>query len=142
MAQKIEFLSEYPVTIDSAGLKNARGIDLAEVYSTDGERYAFLMDLYAAIYDGCIYATGDRTIKNEIIAEYKEKVMKSIQRALVIQAAYMLDEGNAGTASGITITADGQKAVVTKDELRSKTICPAALDALKACAYPILYAGE
>lgn len=142
MAQKIEFLGEYPVTIDSTGLKNARGIDLAEIFNTDGERYAFLVDLYTAIYDGCIYATGYRPIKKKIIETHKADVEKSIQRALVIQASYMLDEGNAGTASGITITADGQKAVVSKNELRSKTICPAALDALKACAYPILYAGE
>ena len=54
----------------------------------------------------------------------------------------MHDTGNVGTESGITLTADGQKAVVGLRELRSKYICPAAIDALKACSIPLLYAGE
>lgn len=141
MGQRIDFLSGYPVTVDDSAIKNARGIDIKQEYGETGAQ-AFLIDVHNAIYEGCIYATGDRTIKNAIITGNKDAVMKSIQRALILQAGYMHEEGNAGTASGITITADGQKAVVTKNELRSKTICPSALDALKACAYPILYAGE
>jgi hypothetical protein len=50
--------------------------------------------------------------------------------------------GNVGLESGITITADGQKAVVALRELRSKMICPEAINALKACSVPLLYAGE
>lgn len=131
----------YPVEITVEELKNERALDLTKEYGTSGTK-GFLSDVYAAVYDGGIYATGDRDIKDRIIAAHREKVENAIKRALIMQAAYMHDEGNVGTASGITISADGQKAVVSKNELRSKNICIAAVDALKACSVPLLYAGE
>ncbi len=131
----------YPVEITVEELKNERALDLTKEYGVSGAK-AFLSDVYAAVYDGGIYATGDRDIKDRIIAAHREKVENAIKRALIMQAAYMHDEGNVGTASGITISADGQKAVVSKNELRSKNICIAAVDALKACSVPLLYAGE
>lgn len=131
----------YPINITGDDLKNERGIDLVQVYGSNGAR-GFLAEVHATVYDGGIYATGDRNIKDRIIETYRDKVENAIKRALVLQAAYMHDEGNVGTASGITISADGQKAVVSKNELRSKTICIAAMDALRACSVPLLYAGE
>ena len=132
---------EYPVTITATDLKNERGIDLVKEYGSNGLK-SFLSEAHSAVYDGGIYATGDSDIKNRIIEEHASTVTKAIQRALILQAAYMHDTGNVGTESGITITADGQKAVVGLRELRSKYICPAAIDALKACSIPLLYAGE
>ena len=131
----------YPVEITVEELKNERDIDLVKEYGRGGAR-GFLTDVFAAVYDGGIYATGDRDIKDRIIAKHLDKVENAIKRSLILQAAYMHDEGNVGTASGITISADGQKAVVSKNELRSKTICIASVDALKACSVPLLYAGE
>lgn len=131
----------YPIEITVEELKNERAIDLVALYGANGVR-GFLSEVFAAVYDGCIYATGDRDIKDRIIENYKDKAENAIKRALILQAAYMEDEGNVGTASGITISADGQKAVVSKNDLRSKTICTAAVDALKACSVPLLYAGE
>ena len=131
----------YPVEITVEDLKNERALDLVKEYGKSGVQ-GFLSDVYAAVYEGCIYATGDRDLKDRIITEHRQKTENAIKRALILQAAYMHDEGNVGTASGITISADGQKAVVGKNELRSKNICIAAMDALKACAVPLLYAGE
>ena len=132
---------EYPVTITATDLKNERGIDLVKEYGSNGLK-SFLSEVHSAVYDGGIYATGDSDIKNRIIEEHAGTVTKAIQRALILQATYMHDTGNVGTESGITPTADGQKAVVGLRELRSKYICPAAIDALKACSIPLLYAGE
>lgn len=132
---------EYPVTITATDLKNERGIDLVKEYGSNGAK-PFLSEVHSAVYDGGIYATGDSDIKNRIIETHASTVTKAIQRALILQAAYMHDTGNVGTESGITIAADGQKAVVGLREIRSKYICPAAIDALKACSIPLLYAGE
>ena len=131
----------YPIEITNEDLKNERDIDAVKEYGVNGAR-GFLADVHTAVYEGCIYATGDRAIKDKIIIAHKAHVETAIKRALILQAAYMHDEGNVGTASGITITADGQKAVVGKNELRSKNICIASVDALKACECPIVYAGE
>lgn len=131
----------YPVEVTQADIKNECGIDLVKEYGT-GNLRVFLNTLHSTVYDGAIYATGDRDIKDRIIKAHIDKTTPSIKSALLIQASYMHDEGNVGTASGITITADGQKAVVSKLDLRAKTVCIAAIDALKACSCPILYAGE
>jgi hypothetical protein len=131
----------YPVQITVEDLKNERGLDVVSLYGGAGAR-GFLADVHSAVYEGGIYATGDRDIKERIIQANIEKAEAAIKRALVIQAVYMNDEGHVGTMSGITITADGQKAVVSKSELRSKVICLSAFDALRACSCPILYAGE
>ncbi len=131
----------YPVEITAEELKNERGIDIVKEYGTS-QMTAFMSEVHAAVYEGGIYATGDRDIKDRIIAKHFGKTEPAIKRALLLQAAYMNDEGNVGTMSGITITADGQKAVVPRSELRTKTLCLAAFDALKACSCPILYAGE
>ena len=102
---------------------------------------SFMNGINRAVYDGCNYLTGASELKDRII-QLNPDCATAIKRALLIQAIYMLESGDVGSESGITITADGQKAVVSRTELRSKTICSAAVDALKACPVPILYAGE
>lgn len=131
----------YPVEITAEDIKNECGFDVTKEYGGNNTR-VFMNAVHSAVYEGGIYATGDRDIKDRIILEHIAQTEKSIKRALLLQAMYMNDEGNVGTASGITITADGQKAVVSKLDLRSKTICIAAIDCLKACSCPILWAGE
>lgn len=130
----------YPVTITYDELKTECDIDLAAEFSS-GEQHSFLNRVNSTIYDGCIYLTGAADLKERII-KANPACAPAIKRALLVQAQYMLESGDVGTESGITITADGQKAVVSRTELRSKTVCPAALDALKSCPVPILYAGE
>ena len=134
-------LFSYKVYITNEDMKNERGIDLVNSYGSAGA-LTFLSEVHTAIYESGIYATGERRIKDRIIDEGGVKTALAIKKALILQAAYMHDEGNAGTANGITITADGQKSVVTKNELRSKTICISAMDVLKSCEYPLMYAGE
>jgi hypothetical protein len=131
----------YPVEITVEDIKNECGFDVTSVYGASNVR-VFMNSVHYSVYEGAIYATGERGIKDRIIAAHSANTTPAIKRALVLQASYMNDEGNVGTASGITITSDGQKAVVGKNDLRAKTVCIAAIDALKACACPILYAGE
>lgn len=132
---------DYPVTVTPAELKTARGIDLANEMSQQ-DINPFLNGVYMSVYEGGIYATGDRKLKNRIILDFKEDTEPAIKRAIIIQAEYELAVGRIGTESGITITADGQKAVVSSGELRTKTLCIDAVNALKACAINLLYAGE
>ena len=133
-------LFKYPVQITASEIKTELGIDLSEEY---GNRFnGFLNDVHSSIYEGGIYATGDKDIKDRIIKKHKNIIENAIKRASIFQASYIHETGSIGTESGITITGDGQKAVVNKYDLRSKNICIAALDALKACSIPLLYAGE
>ena len=132
---------EYPIEITMEEIKNECGFDLVQEYGTNGMK-VFLNAVHSAVYDGAIYATGDADIKNRIIKAHLKYTEPSIKKALLLQAMYLNDQGNIGTESGITITADGQKAVVCKLDLREKNVCISAVDALKACACPILYAGE
>lgn len=138
----VSIFDDYPVKITAEELKNERNIDIKNEYLEEYVQRSFMTDVHSSIYEGAIYATGDKDIKDRIITAHKDKTEKAIKRALILQAAYMHDEGNAGTTSGVTITADGQRALIGKADLRSKNICIAALDALKACSCPILYAGE
>jgi hypothetical protein len=131
----------YPVEITAEDIKTECGFDLANEYGASNVRL-FLNTVHSAVYDGAIYATGDMDIKNRIIEKHLEYTDPAIKKALILQAIYLNDVGNIGTESGITITADGQKAVVSKLDLREKAVCIAAIDTLKACACPILYAGE
>lgn len=131
----------YPVEITVEEIKNETGIDLVKEYGAENVRL-FMNILHSNVYDGAIYATGAREIKDRIIEAHKIATENAIKRALLIQATYLHEDGNIGTESGVTITADGQKAVVSKADLRAKTVCIAAIDALKSCACPLLYAGE
>lgn len=131
----------YPVMITAEDIKNECGIDLVEEYGATSVPH-FLHLVHSSIYDGCIYATGSADIKERIINKYISDCENAIKRALVTQAAYINSQGHIGTESGITITADGQKAVVPKFELRSKNVAIGAVDVLKACKIPLLYAGE
>jgi hypothetical protein len=130
----------YPVEITAEDIKNECGFDVLKEYGANMR--VFLNTVHSAVYEGGIYATGERDIKDRIIRTHKGTTESAIKRALLLQASYMNEEGNVGTESGITITSDGQKAVVSKGDLRAKTICIAAVDCLKACSCPILWAGE
>lgn len=132
---------EYPVMITPDEIKTAVGLDLAEEYA-QREIQPFLNGVCMSVYDGGIYATGDRTLKDRIITAHKKNTEPAIKRALIMQAEYEHGIGRIGTESGITIAADGQKNVIGNLELRSKAICIDAVNALKACAVNILYAGE
>ena len=138
----VSIFNDYPVKITAEELKNERNIDIQLEYSDAYEQRSFLSDVHSSIYEGAIYATGDKDIKNRIILEHIDKVKNFIKRALILQAAYMHEEGNVGTSSGITIATDGVKTVINKADLRGKNICIAALDALKSCPCHLLYAGE
>ena len=95
---------EYPVTITASELKTATGLDLVEEME-QAEIAPFLQKVCLSVYEGGIYATGDRELKDRIISAHYEKAETAIKRALIIQAEYEHGVGRIGTESGITITA-------------------------------------
>lgn len=132
---------DYPVTITADELKTATGLDLAKEYE-QREITPFLNRVHLSIYESGVFATGDRELKTRIITAHKTKAENALKRALIMQAEYEHAFGRFGTESGITISADGQKAVISKHELQSKTLCIDAVNALRGCSVPLLYAGE
>ena len=90
----------YPVEITMEEIKNECGFDLVQDYGTNGMR-VFLNAVHSAVYDGCIYATGDKDIKDRIILAHRDKTEPSIKKALLLQAMYMNEQGNIATESGI-----------------------------------------
>ena len=57
---------EYPILVTPDEIKTATGLDLAEEYE-QREIQPFLNRVYLSVYEGGIYATGDRPIKDRII---------------------------------------------------------------------------
>ena len=132
---------DYPVKITPDELKTATNLDLAAEYEQN-EITPFLNRVCLSVYEGGIYATGDRELKNRIIIAHLEGTKNAIKKALIMQAEYEHGFGRFGTESGITIGADGVKAVISKSDLISKAICIDALNALRSCKINLLYAGE
>jgi hypothetical protein len=134
-------LFKYPVMITADELKTATGLDLAAEYE-QREIAPFLHGVHSTVYESGIYATGDRYLKERIIEKHKTDVETALKRALIRQAEYEHAFGRIGTESGITIGADGQKALIARQELQSKTLCIDAVNALRGCKVALLYAGE
>ena len=132
---------DYPVKITPDELKTATNLDLGAEYEQH-EITPFLNRVCLSVYEGGIYATGDRELKNRIITAHLEDTKNAIKKALIMQAEYEHGFGRFGTESGITIGADGVKAVISKIDLISKAICIDALNALRSCKINLLYAGE
>lgn len=132
---------DYPVKITPDELKTATNLDLAAEYEQN-EITPFLNRVCLSVYEGGIYATGDRELKNRIITAHLEDTKNAIKKALIMQAEYEHGFGRFGTESGITIGADGVKSVISKSDLISKAICIDALNALRSCKINLLYAGE
>ena len=134
-------LFTYPVMITADELKTATGLDLAAEY--EGREIApFLRGVHSTVYESGVYATGDRYLKERIIDKHKESVEIALKRALIRQAEYEHAFGRIGTESGITIGADGQKALIARQDLQSKALCIDAVNALRSCKIALLYAGE
>lgn len=149
-------LFKYPVMITADELKTATGLDLAAEYE-QREIAPFLHGVHSTVYESGVYATGDRYLKERIIKKYlvikeidKETGVEkdtegteiALKRALIRQAEYEHAFGRIGTESGITIGADGQKALISRQDLQSKTLCIDAVNALRGCKIALLYAGE
>ena len=60
----IYIFNDYPVKITAEELKNERNIDIAGEYGT-ALMVSFMSDVHSSIYEGAIYATGDKGIKNK-----------------------------------------------------------------------------
>ena len=55
-------MTKYPIELTVERLKTERGLDITALYGNRAQ--AFLSDVHVAVYEGCIYATGAREIKD------------------------------------------------------------------------------
>lgn len=132
---------DYPVMLTAEELKNATGLDLSQEYAA-AEIAPFLYGVHSTVYESGIYATGDRDLKNRIINAHITDAETALKRALIRQAEYEHAFGRIGTENGITIGADGQKALIARHDLQAKALCIDAVNALRSCKVALLYAGE
>lgn len=130
---------DYPVMITEADVTN--NIDKGFSAVSDFDRQRILRDAHSYVYDFLIYPTYNADIKNKIIEKYAAVLEKPLKRALLEQAAYLIENrGDVGRWNGVLssgATADN-KDVQT---LLTKAICPKVINILMGAPINLLYAG-
>lgn len=138
-----ELYSDLPVTITSDDCEKFGGLDLAnEIDGDSNERIvAFLDTVHSHIYDFLIYQTGDKDIKNAIIEKYRDRLEKTIKRALVVQAQYLISSNNIELWNGVVKTVNGVDVKDTADIIQ-KVLAPTIINLLGSTKPNILFAGR
>jgi hypothetical protein len=138
-----DYRPEYPITIVENEFYERTGLRLRErIPGADDRRVNnFLDTIHGHIYDGLIYNTGDRDIKNRIIAAYTAELEKPIKAALTMQAQYVLANEQIELWNGFITTVNGTHVTTTQDILQ-KVVNPAVVNNLMSNKPDILFAGE
>ncbi|MBQ3047067.1 MAG: hypothetical protein II988_06675 [Clostridia bacterium] len=140
----VSFLYEdMPVKITDEDCKKYRGLDLANELEGDSKEKItqFLDTVHQHVYDFLIFSTGDRRWKIKIIEKYKAEVEKTLKMALLVQAAYLLNNGNIEMFNGVIKTVSG---VDIKDntQINEKIIAPSIVNMLASTKPNLLFAGR
>ena len=140
----VSFLYEdMPVKITDEDCKKYRGIDLETELDGDSKEKItqFLDTVHQHVYDFLIFSTGDRRWKIKIIEKYKAEVEKTLKMALLVQAAYLLSNGNIELFNGVIKTVNG---VDIKDntQINEKIIAPSIVNMLASTKPNLLFAGR
>ena len=140
----VSFLYEdMPVKITDEDCKKYRGLDLANELEGDSKEKItqFLDTVHQHVYDFLIFSTGDRRWKIRIIEKYKTEVEKTLKMALLVQAAYLLNNGNIEMFNGVIKTVSG---VDIKDntQINEKIIAPSIVNMLASTKPNLLFAGR
>ncbi|MBQ8426554.1 MAG: hypothetical protein IJX16_07555 [Clostridia bacterium] len=140
----VSFLYEdMPVKITDEDCKKYRGLDLANELEGDSKEKItqFLDTVHQHVYDFLIFSTGDRRWKIKIIEKYKAEVEKTLKMALLVQAAYLLNNGNIEMFNGVIKTVNG---VDIKDntQINEKIIAPSIVNMLASTKPNLLFAGR
>ncbi len=140
----VSFLYEdMPVKITDEDCKKYRGLDLANELEGDSKEKItqFLDTVHQHVYDFLIFSTGDRRWKIRIIEKYKAEVEKTLKMALLVQAAYLLNNGNIEMFNGVIKTVSG---VDIKDntQINEKIIAPSIVNMLASTKPNLLFAGR
>lgn len=140
----VSFLYEdLPVKITDEDCLKYRGINLDKELEGDSKEKItqFLDTVHQHIYDFLIFTTGDRRWKIKIIEKFKEDVEKTLKMALLVQAAYLLNNGNIELFNGVIKTVGG---VDIKDntQINEKIIAPSIVNMLSSTKPNLLFAGR
>ena len=140
----VSFLYEdMPVKITDEDCKKLRGLDLdKEIEGNSKEKITqFLDTVHSHIYDFLIFTTGDRRWKIKIIEKYKDEVEKPLKMALLVQAAYLISNGNIEMWNGIVKTVNGVD-IKENIQFNEKIIAPSVINILSSCKPNLLFAGR
>lgn len=140
----VSFLYEdMPVKITDEDCKKFRGLDLdKEIEGNSKEKITqFLDTVHSHIYDFLIFTTGDKRWKIKIIEKYKDEVEKPLKMALLVQAAYLISNGNIEMWNGIVKTVNGVD-IKENIQFNEKIIAPSVINILSSCKPNLLFAGR
>lgn len=140
----VSYLHEdLPVKITDEDCKTLRGLDLdKELEGSSKEKITqFLDTVHEHIYDFLIFATGDKRWKLRIIEKYKADVEKPLKTALLVQAAYLISNGNIEMWNGIVKTVNGVD-IKENNQINEKIIAPSVVNILSSCKPNLLFAGR
>lgn len=140
----VSFLYEdMPVKITDEDCKKFRGLDLdKEIEGNSKEKITqFLDTVHSHIYDFLIFTTGDKRWKINIIEKYKDEVEKPLKMALLVQAAYLISNGNIEMWNGIVKTVNGVD-IKENIQFNEKIIAPSVINILSSCKPNLLFAGR
>lgn len=140
----VSFLYEdMPVKITDEDCKKLRGLDLdKEIEGNSKEKITqFLDTVHSHIYDFLIFTTGDKRWKIKIIEKYKDEVEKPLKMALLVQAAYLISNGNIEMWNGIVKTVNGVD-IKENIQFNEKIIAPSVINILSSCKPNLLFAGR
>ena len=140
----VSFLYEdMPVKITDEDCKKYRGIDLeTELDGDSKEKITQVLDtVHQHVYDFLIFSTGDRRWKIKIIEKYKAEVEKTLKMALLVQAAYLLSNGNIELFNGVIKTVNGAD-IKDNTQINEKIIAPSIVNMLASTKPNLLFAGR
>lgn len=140
----VSFLYEdMPVKITDEDCKKYRGIDLETELEGDSKEKItqFLDTVHQHVYDFLIFSTGDRRWKIKIIEKYKAEVEKTLKMALLVQAAYLLSNGNIEMFNGVIKTVNGAD-IKDNTQINEKIIAPSIVNMLASTKPNLLFAGR
>ena len=140
----VSFLYEdMPVKITDEDCKKLRGLDLdKEIEGNSKEKITqFLDTVHSHIYDFLIFTTGDKRWKIKIIEKYMDEVEKPLKMALLVQAAYLISNGNIEMWNGIVKTVNGVD-IKENIQFNEKISAPSVINILSSCKPNLLFAGR
>lgn len=140
----VSFLYEdYPVLVDSDEIEKSTGYNLqAEIEGDSNEKITnFLDTVHQQIYDFLIYVTGNREWKEKIINKYLVELEKPLKKALIVQAKYLLGNGDISLFNGVIKSVNGVD-IKDNNQVTEKIIAPSVINILLGARPNILFAGR
>lgn len=140
----VSFLYEdMPVKITSDDCLKYKGLNLEqEIVGSSNEKISTFLDtVHSHIYDFLIFTTGDKRWKMRVIEKYKADVEKTLKMALLVQASYLISNGNIEMFNGVVKSVNGVD-VKENTVINEKIIAPSIVNILSSCKPNLLFAGR